>query len=360
MKILLITDLYPIKTSELTTPRTLLNFVDDWGNMGHEVKVLKPNFLFNSFLRQKPFYKTGLYGNVFNVNYVLPFCGNVTGKTRDFLDDNFDIVIAHMPSGVLFADKTGFPFIAGVHSSDIEILTNPLYKFYFKTRLLRALRNSKAIACRSYVLRKKLLKLYPEFESKTFTAPSGINKTLIIDKPNRLINPKDLKVVTCANFKKRKNIDKLIRALKGVSGVRLMVIGDGKKRCALQKLDRNVCFTGELQNSDVINIMRQNDVFILPSVQETFGMVYLEAMAGGCITICTENDGIDGIIKNGVNGFTTKADVQSIRKVIQKIQSYPAEQLEHIRQNSINTIRQYTREECSKNYLDTIHKFIFK
>ena len=61
MKILFITDLYPIKDSEPTTPRTLYDFVKGWQALGHNVDVIKPNFILNSFLRKKPYYRQGKY-----------------------------------------------------------------------------------------------------------------------------------------------------------------------------------------------------------------------------------------------------------------------------------------------------------
>ena len=48
MNILFITDLYPIKDSEKTTPRTLFDFVKEWKKQGNKVDVLKPNFILNS------------------------------------------------------------------------------------------------------------------------------------------------------------------------------------------------------------------------------------------------------------------------------------------------------------------------
>ena len=129
MKILLITDLYPVKQEEKTTPRTLYDFVDEWIKMGHTVKIIKPNFILNSFIRKKPFYKTGWYEDVFNVNYWLPFVGNIKNKLEKYYEKDFqpDVVVAHMPSGILFADKLGVPFSAGIHCSDITVLNNPLY-----------------------------------------------------------------------------------------------------------------------------------------------------------------------------------------------------------------------------------------
>ena len=82
MNILFITDLYPVKDDEKTTPKTLFNFVKEWEKQGHKVDVIKPNFILNSFLRGKPFYKTGQYRNVLNINYWTPFWFNIIKKIR--------------------------------------------------------------------------------------------------------------------------------------------------------------------------------------------------------------------------------------------------------------------------------------
>ena len=381
MKILFITDLYPVKDDEMTTPKTLLNFVKEWEKQGHKIDVIKPNFILNSFLRGKPFYKTDQYGKILNINYWTPFWFDVTKKSR-CIDANrqcsfhektfhsspftfhYDITIAHMPSGILFADKLGLPFVAGVHNSDLEVLTNPLYKFHFRKRLKKALDNAKAIACRSYVIRDKLLKLYPEYENKTFTAPSGIDENLIHPSPFTLhpshitLHSSPVKVLTCANLKKRKNINKVIKACKGLEGFELTVIGDGKERKNLEKLDKNVKFTGWLPHDEVLAKMRESDIFILPSIGETFGMVYLEAMAQGCITICTKDDGISGIIKDGENGFLTLPVSNEIRKILLNIKEMDDDRLKTLRYNSFQTIKEYTSEKCACEYLQQIFKIL--
>lgn len=473
MNILFVTDLYPVKSDEKTTPRTLLAFVEEWKKMGHNVDVLKPNFIFNSFLRGKPFYKSGKYGDVFNINYWTPFWFNVKrkfniglGELSQLKDNKYDIVVAHMPSGILFADKLGLPFVAGIHNSDIEVLTNPLYKIHFKSRLEKALKNAKAIACRSFVLHNKLLKLYPEFEEKTFVAPSGIEGNAArqlgskaarfysrsdlpirhetdldakrsicqeaksgigedanllgnygtksgaknnlkkdarqgfsplsgrvregieqIDYPSKssliredlcynkgtqdnLCNSCDfyknlkakifhfpIKVLTCAHFKKRKNIDKVIKACKGLEGFELTVIGDGKERKSLGKIDKNVNFTGRLPHDEVLVKMRESDVFVLPSVGETFGMVYLEAMVSGCITVCTKGDGVDGIIKNGENGFLTEPNVDAIRATLLNIKNLDENRLRTLRINSFQTVSELTSLKCAEHYLQQILRF---
>ena len=374
MNILFITDLYPVKDDEKTTPKTLLNFVKEWEKQGHKVDVIKPNFILNSFLRGKPFYKTGKYGNVLNINYWTPFWFDIKRKQPTFLPSYPPtlLTIAHMPSGILFADKLGLSFVAGIHNSDLEVLTNPLYKFHFKKRLEKALTNAKAIACRSFVIKDKLLKLYPEFESKTFTAPSGIDeKYIVFPSPKSKIsslpqvdgidchhNSSLIKVLTCANFKKRKNIDKVIEACKGLEGFELTVIGDGSGRRKLENIDKSVKFTGRLSHDKVLEKMRESDIFILPSVNETFGMVYLEAMAQGCITICTKDDGIAGIIKDGENGFLTLPISSEIRKLLLNIKNLDDDSLKTLRYNSFQTIREYTSDKCAREYLQQIFKIL--
>ncbi|MBR6099637.1 glycosyltransferase family 4 protein [bacterium] len=351
MKILLITDLYPVKSDEVTTPRTLYDFVQGWIRLGHSVKIIKPNFILNSFIRKKPFYKTGWYEDVFNVNYWLPFCGDIRKKLKKFYDADFepDIIIAHMPSGILFADKFGKPFSAGIHCSDITVMTNPKYIF-FRERMLKALKNAEKIFCRSHILKRKLTSIFPEFENKTYTAPSGIEERFIINDFTHEIQPDNLKIITCANFKKRKNIDKVIYALKDISDIELTIIGDGERKKELEKISNMPKFIGRLEHEEVLKYMRQNDIFLLPSIDETFGMVYLEAMASGCIPVCTTGEAVDGIIKSGENGFTVKPKKEDIRKLIKQIKNTNKSELAQIRQNALDTVKQYTQKACCENY----------
>lgn len=340
MKILVITDLYPIKDEEKFTPKTIKNFVEAWENLGHEIRIIKPNFLFNSFLRKKPFYKSGIYGNVENINYFLPFVGNIKNKIKTEFEP--DIVIAHMPSGLIFANKLDLPFVAGVHVSDLEVLSNPIYSIYFKSELEKAYKNATKIACRSEALKKKFLKLYPQYEDKTFVCYSGID----IEPIKRIWQPKGrVKVLTCANLIKRKNVDLVIKECEKLD-VDLTIIGEGKELANLKKLSSKPRFLGYLEHSLVLEEMKTADIFALPSVNETFGMVYLEAMAMGCITICRKNDGISGIIKDGENGYFWEEGI--IEKIIN------SQNQKEILEKTYQTILGYTSIDAGKNYLSHI------
>ena len=57
-----------------------------------------------------------------------------------------------------------------------------------------------------------------------------------------------------------------------------------------------------------MHMMAGADFFVMPSYPEGLGIVYLEAMGEGCITIGTKGEGIDGIIRDGENGFLVERD----------------------------------------------------
>lgn len=73
--------------------------------------------------------------------------------------------------------------------------------------------------------------------------------------------------------------------------------------CRELQMEDRVTFLGHLTNAEALAEMARAQVFSMPSVNEGFGIVYLEAMASGCVTIGTEGEGIDGIIVSGENGF---------------------------------------------------------
>lgn len=351
MKILFITDLYPVLDTETKTPKTLFSFVKEWQKLGHTVDVLKPNFLLNSFLRKKPFYKSGQYGNVFNANYFTPFLFDVKNKIPKY---EYDVIVAHMPSGIIFSNKLDGNLVCGVHNSDLEVLTNPLYKIYFRTQMKKAYKRAKLIACRSRVIKEKFLKLYPEFEEKTVLCESGIDFEPILKTSN---NKKS--IVTCANLIKRKNVDKLVLAVNEMPDLDLTVIGDGVELKKLKKIAKNnIKFVGQKSNKEVLEMMKKSDIFVLPSVGETFGMVYLEAMGCGCVTVCTNSDGIDGIIKDNENGFLTEPTVSSIKSVLQKIQNLTEEELKNILQNCYNMAKTYNSLNCADMYIQNLLKII--
>ena len=161
-----------------------------------------------------------------------------------------------------------------------------------------------------------------------------------------------------------KNIDVIIKALHKVYGkkhYRLHIVGDGAEKNKLMKLARKlgmeerVIFYGFLPRKETFKIMRKSSCFIMVSNNEVFGMVYLEAMLAGCITIASVDGGADGIIINGENGFLSKqGNVDGLVNVLEKIRSMSYDEKVDIRKNAVITAYGYKDSKVAENYLNDI------
>jgi colanic acid/amylovoran biosynthesis glycosyltransferase len=111
--------------------------------------------------------------------------------------------------------------------------------------------------------------------------------------------------------------------LKGGADIMLDVIGDGPERHALEAdvaqtgLSDRVTFHGSLGEDQIIQRMRDADIFVLASFAEPLGVVYMEAMAMEVATIGTAAGGVGEIISNGENGLLVPPkDVEALAAAI--------------------------------------------
>jgi len=91
--------------------------------------------------------------------------------------------------------------------------------------------------------------------------------------------------------------------------VKLMLVGTGKDRAKLKKLvnelelEKHVEFVGKVLNEEIPEYMTASDIFVLPSLSESFSITNLEAMASGLPVVVSKVGGLPEIINDGVNGF---------------------------------------------------------
>ena len=141
----------------------------------------------------------------------------------------------------------------------------------------------------------------------------------------------------------------------------LTVVGGGPEEDSLKALVRDinagekVVFTGRVPREEVLKRMGDAQVFTLISHGETYGMVYIEAMLQGCLTIASKGEGFDGIIQDGVNGFICEpGDQQELEKVYKRIAEMTTEERNKIGQAAIDTAIHYSEREVAERYLNDI------
>lgn len=373
MNILFVTDLCPINEEEKGLPLTLLNFIQDFIKLGHKVTLIRPNVVPNVLLRGRKILPEGEFDwngiNIINKNYLTPFFNE---KQFFFLKNRgFEVILSHMPSGILAASKISkllnIPYFAAVHASDIHVLENKKY-FFLKNEMKNAYNNASGIMPRSYWLLEKIKKHVSKNYENFKIIPSGIEKEKIIEKnilENKIknFNGKPYKIISVGNFIRRKNFCSLINAISKIDEkILLEIAGDGKNlkslvKCVLAtKSQEKVKFLGKITNSEVLNLMESHNIFVLPSLNETFGIVYLEALAKGCVVVCSYNSGMAGFIKDNENGFLTGTSPKEIKNTIDRIIN--SDNIENIIHNAVKTAINMERLEMAKNYINAVQNFL--
>jgi len=116
-------------------------------------------------------------------------------------------------------------------------------------------------------------------------------------------------VVSTSRLTPKNGLDYLIKAVAPLKAIKLIIIGEGEQRNSLEslirrlKLERRVFLPGALPHHKLPQYLAAADVFCRPSVNEGFGISFIESMACRIPTIGTSVGGITDIIQDGENGI---------------------------------------------------------
>jgi glycosyltransferase involved in cell wall biosynthesis len=105
--------------------------------------------------------------------------------------------------------------------------------------------------------------------------------------------PADLVALVVGRLAPEKNVSLAVRAYRAMAevrpGTRLVLVGDGPERARLQRALPEAVFTGMLRGDSLAAHYASADVFLFPSLTETFGNVTLEAMASGLAVVAYDD-----------------------------------------------------------------------
>lgn len=120
-----------------------------------------------------------------------------------------------------------------------------------------------------------------------------------------------------------KNVDVAVKAFNEV-GLRLIVVGDGRERTALEKLARdNVTFTGRVDDATVKQLLGSARGFVFPA-EDDFGIVCVEALASGAPVVALGRGGATEIVRDGIDGALVPApDPELFAEAVRRIERAP-------------------------------------
>jgi glycosyltransferase involved in cell wall biosynthesis len=192
---------------------------------------------------------------------------------------------------------------------------------------------------------KSVLQTYlPRALGKCFMAPNipsvlGAERTLRKDKASGVLN-----VVYYSRITRKKNLLFAIDALGGVGGaINFDIYGPvidaqywAECRAALQSVPRSITWSykGALERHQVLPVLSQYDVLILPTHSENFGHVIIEALAAGTPVLLSDNTPWKDLESFGA-GWTRSLTMDNFRSVLHQLVAADEMQLAGLRRKAV-------------------------
>lgn len=393
--ILLLTPVYPGPDVHKSTTPVVHYFAREWVKMGYNIKVVHypVNFPQFVYLIAEPFKeKIGTVMGSEIRTWALNNCeydldnihvkripltkfrphsryskrqiNTAVKKTIDYCSNiSFipDVIIAHWvnPSfEIMHHLKKYFNvptcFISHDPGKDLDTI--------YRNEVAEYIAETDVIGYRSDYIKKSFESKFACANKKNFLCSSGIPASYLKDEDRNIMEVRNF--IFVGTLLKRKYPAEIIPAIYKAydsDDFSISYIGVGEETKTIDKyaaqfgIRDKVHLMGFLKRDDVVKELDKNEVFVMISKNETFGLVYLEAMARGCITIAAKREGFDGIIIDGENGFLCEAgDVEELTQIVRRIRNMPTVELNLLSRNAMSTAKNLTDVNVARNYINKV------
>ena len=230
---------------------------------------------------------------------------------------------AYMAKKMLQEEGINVPIVTTLHGTDITLVgSHPFYK----PAVTFSINKSDAVTSVSQSLKDDTLRLF-DIKNDIHVVPNFIDldkyAPKFTDCQRAMMATDDEKIIThISNFRAVKQIPDVIKIFYNIQKeipAKLMMVGEGPERepaerlCEKLGISDKVVFFGN--SNEIDKILCFSDLFLLPSLTESFGLSALEAMASGVPVISSNTGGIPEVNVNGVSGYLSEInDVDDMSK----------------------------------------------
>ncbi|WP_428909844.1 glycosyltransferase family 4 protein [Niallia sp. Krafla_26] len=279
---------------------------------------------------------------------------------------DYDMVHAHslFSNGYIawkLKKEFGIPYMVAIRNTDV----NYFFKYMIHLRKLgvEILKEADNIICLSESYKNTVMEtcvpehLTCEISRKVEIVPNGIDDFWFKNRSHYKESPSkdDLKLMYAGVVNKRKNVLTTTKAIelliqRGYQ-VTFTVVGRMEDPTIGQTLKSMpfVQYIEPKQKEELINIYRDHDIFVMPSISETFGLVYPEAMSQGLPVIYSQGQGFDGQFDEGVVGYSvTSTSAEEVADAIEGILN----NYEVLSTNCVEKVDQFHWNKISEDYFN--------
>lgn len=203
-------------------------------------------------------------------------------------------------------------------------------------------------------------------QANVYTVYNGVDTSLFC--PIEKVIGETFKILCVANLIPIKGHQYLIQAVKELINegyqIRLDLVGVGLYEHNLKQLVKelnisgNVIFYGSKPYTEVAEMMKTADMFIMPSFYDSFGCVYVEAMSTGTVTCGCNVYGPKEIIEDGVSGLLVKPkSVESIVEAVKTVMDNP-DLRKKLEQNAIKRAARFSWHQSAIDLSEVYKKYV--
>lgn len=220
-------------------------------------------------------------------------------------------------------DTAGLPFLARALSLPSRLIANDIFR---RADLIVS-------ASLDYVKNGALAEVYKKYPEKFREIPYGVDIERFHPEEKSFDKIKILFVGGLDQAHYFKGVDKLLEALAllkedGINEWELDIVGSGdlqpiyQEKAKFLSLSGQVCFLGNVSDSDLPGFYARSHLTVLPSVNkaEAFGIVLIESMAAGTPVLASDLTGVRGVFTDGYEGLSVRpGDVCDLKEKIKNL-----------------------------------------
>jgi glycosyltransferase involved in cell wall biosynthesis len=248
----------------------------------------------------------------------------LAGISKQVIVQNNSVVHAHFlfsAGGIAYELKRtrNVPYVVAVRNTDLNTFFR--YAVHLRGFGVKILQAADAVVflspayCEALLERYVPLALRASIRAKSRVVPNGMSDYWLQQRFYRSaesVSGKRVRLAYVGAFTKNKNLETILQVVRQLRqrgyAPHLRLVGDGpdaqRIRGLAADLGDQVTFQPWTESQEqLLDVYRGADVFIMPSLQETFGLVYVEAMSQGVPVIHSQGQGIDGYFPDGSVGY---------------------------------------------------------
>ena len=273
-----------------------------------------------------------------------------------------------MPTGVLSllpGRHRRIPSIVSLRGSDVPYYDEHNTWVHRVNLVLRPVtrriwRRAGRVVALSDGLRKTAQRTDPQ--TRFDVIPNGVETDLFspAKAPTRADNG-PVRLICVSRLINRKGIDHLFQALTQLASKdswRLLVVGTGRHESELKKvatslgLTGRVTFHGYCPRPELPRLYREADVFVLPSLAESFGMVFAEAMACALPIVGGRTGGVPELVREENGILVQPGNVEEITEALRTLIRDPELRRRMGQRNREKVVESYSWQSVAERYLE--------